>query len=353
MATNSKILDAIVRHRIAVERAANLEAARTLRVVGENDAEIIAMLRARLPHLTPGSQTARRTVQLVNAIKNSRKALWVKTHQATRSALVAFARIEGDTIQRIADRFITKKTTGVRAIKLRQLVTSEPFSPAANQARNLSQWFGKLAADDQDRLMGALRLGIRNQDTVETMVRRIAGTKANNFKDGVMTISRRGAEVAVRTAVNHSANMAHAEWASQNRDIVVGLQRVAILDRRTCSVCAGLDGGIVKTGNAPLPPGSREITEVGPVHGSCRCTMVPVLAGEAQAPQETYPEWLKRQPREVQEDVLGKTKAKLFKDGDLKIEEFTSPRGKTLTLDELSKARPEAFEKSGLNPDDF
>ena len=57
---------------------------------------------------------------------------------------------------------------------------------------------------------------------------------------------------------------------------------------------------------------------------------------------------LKNQSKEFQVDVLGEKRAKLFRDGNLHLDRFTDSKGNTLTLDELRKKEPMAFDKAGL-----
>lgn len=66
---------------------------------------------------------------------------------------------------------------------------------------------------------------------------------------------------------------------------------------------------------------------------------------------ETYGPWLRRQSAEFQDQVLGKAKGRLFRQGGLKIENFVDFRGDELSLDELAKKHPSAFMKSGMTPE--
>jgi len=50
----------------------------------------------------------------------------------------------------------------------------------------------------------------------------------------------------------------------------------------------------------------------------------------------TYDAWLRRQPRDFQEEVLGITKAKLFR-GGLSIDKFVNDTGREYTIDELRR----------------
>jgi hypothetical protein len=66
-----------------------------------------------------------------------------------------------------------------------------------------------------------------------------------------------------------------------------------------------------------------------------------------------YQEWLKSQSKEFQEDILGKTKATLFRNGNLKLNKFVSNNGTELTLKQLAKKYANVFRAAGLNPDQF
>ena len=51
---------------------------------------------------------------------------------------------------------------------------------------------------------------------------------------------------------------------------------------------------------------------------------------------ETYGTWLKRQPVDFQNDMLGRTRAELFRNGKVPIDRFVDDLGKTITLKELA-----------------
>lgn len=66
-----------------------------------------------------------------------------------------------------------------------------------------------------------------------------------------------------------------------------------------------------------------------------------------------YNDWLARQPATFQDQVLGPTKAKLFRTGKIKMDQFVDVKGNELTLAELAKQNPSAFTKAGLDPSEF
>jgi len=61
-----------------------------------------------------------------------------------------------------------------------------------------------------------------------------------------------------------------------------------------------------------------------------------------------YNTWLSRQPVSFQEEVLGVAKARLFRQGDLRLDQFVDRTGNELTLAQLRETHPEAFEAAGL-----
>jgi len=69
--------------------------------------------------------------------------------------------------------------------------------------------------------------------------------------------------------------------------------------------------------------------------------------GEVPA-ETTYQQFLSRQSAEFQDEVLGKTKGKLFRQGGVKLDQFVDRVGNELTIDELRNKIPTVFEKVGL-----
>lgn len=193
--------------------------------------------------------------------------------------------------------------------------------------------------------------------TGQELTQAIRGTKALNYKDGILAISRRGAESIGRTAIQHVASTARMSVWEANKDVVTSYRFVATLDSRTTEECRSLDGQVFKLGEGPVPP----------LHIGCRSTTVaevdPALAfldkgatrsaefGPVPADQ-TYYEWLGDQTKAFQDEALGATRAQLFRDGGLTPEKFaTLNLGRNfqpLTLDQMRVLEPLAFEKAGI-----
>lgn len=220
----------------------------------------------------------------------------------------------------------------------------------------LDQWFDTIDRSTQRNVMSAVQRGLVEGETTAEIMRRVRGTKQFNFKNGVMETTRRQAEAITRSTINHATNRARDELFKANADIIKGVQWIATLDSRTSVICAGLDGRVFPIDKGPRPP----------AHVNCRSSITAIMKsadqiGVSKIPEgkrasmngqvpstTTYGEWLKRQPAGIQEEVLGVTKAKLFRDGNLSIDKFTNKRLKPLSLDELRVLEKKSFETAGL-----
>lgn len=239
-----------------------------------------------------------------------------------------------------------------------QLWAAASVAPmAAGKGKLLAPFLADFTAAEVDRLTGVIRLGVAQGQTVAQTVTAIRGTRARNYADGVLAITRRNAETIVRTAVAHvGAEARHATYGA-NTDILEGYQWSSTLDQRTSNQCQALDGRIFKFGKGPMPP----------AHPNCRSSTIPVLKAEWRAlndgeqrssvngpvdATQNYYDWLRRQPASFQDDALGPTRAKLLRDGGLTPARFAElqldRRWQPLTLDEMRKLDPEAFKRAGL-----
>ena len=199
----------------------------------------------------------------------------------------------------------------------------------------------RFVEDFDGKVTQQLRMGISNGETISELTQRVRGvinTKANTAK----TISR-----TVQTAVSAEIR---EETFDNNSDVVKGYEWVSVLDTRTSDICRALDGTEYELDD----PKRR----VPPAHPNCRSTITPVLKswkelgldidelddetrrdmnGESVSAELDYGEWLKTQDDKVQNEALGKAKAKLFRDNNLDMKDFVNRIGEPLTVAEVKE----------------
>lgn len=354
MTTNDRIRDLEIRHQVAIQRLSSGVVRRLIRLLDVADGEIVAKLQSRGAALE-GSFTSKRFEALLDSIREINHDAHVMVGRELRPELRNIARYEADFQARLLQGALPIRLDIVTpsAEVLNAVVTSQPF-----QGRLLREWVSELDANKARRVRDAVRLGVVQGETVDQIVRRVRGTRALNYTDGVMQIGRRGAEAMVRTAVSHTTSAAREKLYEANSDIIAEEVVVGTLDTRTCTYCMGLDGKRFPVGEGPKTP----------FHIGCRCLRAPVtkswrelgfdfdeldagtrasMNGQVSA-TESYGTWLRKQPAAVQDEALGPTRGKLFRQGKVSIDRFTNRAGDKLTLDQLRRMDKEAFERAGL-----
>lgn len=379
MATaNEEMLDATIRHQIIMLRFSKRQAERAVKLLSASDTEVISLIQNTLDDEGP-----KRLNSLLKNIRQLRAEMAMGIGAQLVEDMPDFAELEAtwqiSTLQATVPVQMSFATVAPSLLKA--IVSTSPINGIP-----LDGWLEDLASKDVRRIEQQIRLGMVEGETVQQMVRRIRGTKAANFEDGVMAVTRRNAETIVRTAVNHVSNEARQETWKANADILAGVRWVATLDGRTSPVCQSRDGEVYPIDEGPRPP----------AHPGCRSTMVPVLRGEAivgerptvtdtrtrrkreidfraeakkeagpekwkdmgetgrqslisakrkqwtkdnigQTPSnENYQAFLKRQSAGFQDEVLGPARATLFREG-VTLDKFVDGSGKQYNLTQLKE----------------
>lgn len=342
---SEEIQDEIVHRDILIDRYRRRQAQEVLAMLARLEEDIIARIQAldpSLPNARKRARLARVLADIQRRVDRYGKAL----DQKLMPALTELARDEAEygvrqlsTVPPVALDVVTPTNAMVEAA-----VAARPF-----QGRLLKDWVADHPAGVRMRLRQAITQGVVEGATIQELVRRVRGTRANAFRDGIMEVNRRGAEALVRTAVNHTVTMAREEVYLQNEDIIKGVKWVSTLDSRTSLTCMDLDGKVFPQDRGPRPP----------AHINCRSTTVPVLKSwkelginlpeapvgtrasmDGQVPASlTYGDWLRRQPAAFQDDVLGPARAQMFREG-ADIGKFVDNSGRAYTLAQLRGATP-------------
>lgn len=329
MATDRAIRDEAIRHRIALSRYSTSLVRKVIAQLNRVDADLVQrILQADNEGRDPAQ--LERMLEEVRALQADG---WSVVRGRLTTDLSDLAAVEADwnaSLLRQAARTagIETFTFAPTAPQVVAAVNSRPF-----QGRYLKDWLNEAEAGAAKRVRETIRQGFIEGRSVSDMTRAIRGTRALQYRDGILEISRRGAETMVRTAVTHVASVASLETYRAMGGLVDAVEWVSTLDARTSAVCAGRDGTVYPLESGPRPP----------AHPNCRSTIIPRIKGLEPVERRTYAEWLRSQPAAVQDDVLGPTRAKLFREGKLDLDRFTDRSGAVLTLDQLKQRNSGAF----------
>lgn len=342
---NEKILNGQILHAVGLERYKEGTLRRMLAILNKGEADLVSQIARRMALIDErgydlGPTTTKRLKALIQGIAEQRRTIYREFDRRLTDDLFALSGAEVDFQINLLDDAagVTLDLARPSEAMLQSVVTAQPF-----QGRLLKEWAEGLAENDIARVSDAVRIGMVEGQTTDQIIRRIRGTRALQYRDGILEISRRDAASVTRTAVNHTANRAREEMWAANADILDGVQWVSTLDSRTSPVCRARDGEVYPVNSGPRPP----------AHFNCRSTTVAYFGpavGETRASADgpvrnmNYSDWLRQQPVNVQEDILGVHKARLFREGDLPLDRFTNAAGKEYSLEQLRQRDAEAFD---------
>lgn len=219
------------------------------------------------------------------------------------------------------------------------------------------EWWSRQATDLGNRFADQMRQGLAAGETNADLIRRVRGSRANGFRDGMMQLTRRDADALVRSSVQAVANETRTRFYKENADVVQGYIYHATLDSRTTQQCAALDGYMWDMDGNPAPGQDSEVSfQQPPLHWNCRSTLLPWLKsfdelgmGDVNLPpatrssmdgdqvpaDQTFEEWLKTKSAGFQDDLLGPGKAELFRKDKISLLDMIDQTGRPLTLEEI------------------
>lgn len=352
---NELLYDSAVSHQIDLTRFGNGTVRRMLALLNKTDADLMAKLQAALDKLPAESFTLQRLERLLTSIRAVNAQSYKQFHDGLDAELVDLNDYELNYQHDLFGSVLPAKVS-VATVSADQVLAGAMAQPF--QGRILKEWADSLDAGRMQRISDAIRIGYVENETTDQIVQRIRGTRALRYTDGLLEIDRRHAEAVVRTAINHTATFARDSFYDANADLIKGLRWTATLDSRTSAICRSRDGKVYPMTSGPRPP----------AHWNCRSTMVPVLkswkelgfdaeelpAGtrasmDGQVPADmTYQQWLTKQSASRQDEILGVSKGKLFRDGGLTLDRFVDRKGHEFTLAELRERDSAAFAKAGI-----
>lgn len=330
----TRAADANIRHLIYLQRYNSGVVRRMMALLNRTDADIVARM-LRLAN-APGQAAA------LEGVLAEVRGLNVRLGRALRTGLIEaatdLAEHEGAFAVEVGRAATGVSWNGATIEQVRAAAMSRPFQGVHLAWAALGEHMDELTDRRGALVRDTIRRGFVQGDSVDELVRRLRGTRALGYRDGMLEASRRTTETIVRTALNHTATASREEVYKLNGHLIRGVRWTSVLDGRTSAVCRGRDGTIYPPDQGPRPP----------AHPNCRSTTVPIFRGDPEPEVPSYGEWLKDQDSEFIRDLLGETKGKLFLDGNLTLDRFVDRNGREYSINELRQRDRSAFERAGI-----
>jgi hypothetical protein len=332
---DTDIIDGTVRNQVLLRRYLRREVRKMLELVARYDRKMAKVLRRRWDEsLTLGSEPLK---QLYKEIAEVRDEMIKEANKRARQMTRDLAPTEQDREWGLLALLLGLSGKKPKRPTLVDILDT-PFASGDAAMSTYREWMGTLADADRRRIQDVLTHGAVHDIPKNEILLLFFGTSANRFADGRLARTRMNMEALLETLVNHISLIARESiWASSDK--VVGAYWASVLDSRTTAICRGRDGKVVMFGNNPPPKGASLLeppTARPPAHVRCRSTMVALRKG-AIPDRRTYEEWLGSQSEKLQNEILGKQKAILWRQGKVSLDKFVDESGKELTIKQLLK----------------
>lgn len=264
MATNDEILERAVRHQLFLTRTASHEANLVRGILDDAVPDLLEHIQRRLDRIKArgfdlGPATTKRLRDMAAGIVEITDESFRAAREALKKELFELATDEAAFTARSTAAAIPVKTDFLlpSPSTLRSLVSSRPIL-----GQQLGEWFSRLKVRERRGIQAQIRQGIIQGEGIPTIMRRLRGTKAMGFRDGVLGLTRHEAETVARTAVSAVSNGARWETFKANPQIVKEVLWVSTLDGRTSAICQRLSGTRYPIDGSRNPPGP-------PAHPNC------------------------------------------------------------------------------------
>lgn len=336
------LFDSLIKNQIRIGRYSAQQAADLVILLNKTNSEIIAKI---LERGKDGTFTSRRLNALLAELQGIIADTYNEASDKLRTEMAAFAEHSAEVAgAMIATQLpVTWKPVGISDTQLAAILDKTPIRIGKDQSLLFDEIFKALAGGYEEKVRGALRLGMVQGESVHDMVKRLEGTAANKFKDGVLEGPRRELYNLTHTVTQFVNNQAAAATMQNNSEVVKGFLSIVTLDSKSCLFCVNAASKEYK------------LTDTGPIwHIGCRCFRAPIVRtwkelgfdmpefkpstrasqGGQIAADTTYDQWLRTRPVSEQIEFLGPARQKMFANG-MKVDKFTDASGKTYTLDQL------------------
>lgn len=246
---------------------------------------------------------------------------------------------------------------GIIAVLPPEEVVSKIANSSLIQGATLGQWWQRLNDTTQFDLERVIKNGVLLGQTNREIAKAIVGNGTDKGPEA-LSKARRDAMAVTRTGVQTIANEARIATYEENADIIKAIQWVSTLDGRTSDICIARSG---KVWSFPdFKPVGHNIPWNGgpPAHWSCRSSTIPITKTFAEIDGEdrvepnlsqttrasmdgqvaadlTFDQFLKSKPVAFADEMLGKGRAQLWRDGKITLSQLLSAQGTPLTLAQL------------------
>ena len=248
------ITDKYLSHQISLLRFTAGEQNKTLVLLKQMQVELKAKLRSGLTDFSKAR---------INKVLKEAKGVIDGYYAKTARSLDSHALAKNEA------KFTTNTFAGIgldaslpSEAALKALVNGSLIEGAQSSA-----WWARQSEDLSFKFANQVRQGIVQNETLQQIIRRVAGSKRLGIP-GIMDVSRRNASALVHTSIMQVANDARLATFRANDDIIKGMRFLATLDSHTSLTCIAHSGAEWTLDGEPMG-GTTQPFASPPLHFNC------------------------------------------------------------------------------------
>lgn len=339
---DAALADEVLNHTLNLFRLSASEVAATLKRLKEMEARLVKELAA--PLVSDSSKA-----EINKMLRNAEEIIddyyhGIETNLDVAALGKTVADVTGNTIEAAlgVDAADLPTQAYFKSLSSDVLIGSSDTTGGASMA----DWWNAQAERIKFKFSANVRQGLSNAETNQQIITRIVGKPGI---PGVMDVARSDAATLVQTSVQAIANDARLATFKKNADVIMGVEQLSTLDSHTTLICIAYSGAKWDLEGLPILGTVLPFLGGPPRHFNCRSVLVsisrnPLLrniastraSDEGQISNKTsFDDFLKRKSAAYVDEMLGKGRADLWRNGRIALKDLVNGQGRPLTLAEL------------------
>jgi SPP1 gp7 family putative phage head morphogenesis protein len=317
-------LDALTRHQIYVEGYKNYETIQAEATVDEIIAAVV-LLMVKLKVIKLSELTRQQFLVFLRAVNSEIRTLFGKYADVKASDLRKFF---------LADLDVTTALLGADYLgsveRLYGTIRNAPVAGVGVEPEPLlTNNANAIVAD----VTQALKRGFADNLEITAVIAALVGTAEYKFRNGEAAKIKRRLATALDTVIQHVTSEVQF---TVGRLVSDRYRWCSVLDSRTTDICRERHGLMFYYGDGPRPP----------AHYRCRSFTEPVTGAMSVDDLPTFYTWVRRQPAEIQDDVLGPARGRDLRKGLLGSGDLPGfDRARPLTVEQYKAKLPQMLKE--------
>lgn len=354
---NQQIEDGYTDNAVDIQQFAEGLVVELVALLNRYDSQLSVALLQAIEQVPADQFTLERLDAALGEVRNINQQAYEQVRLELDRQLSEFAQFEADWQYELLAGLIPQPIQAIYPIA--RISGDAAYAAATSspiQGNMISAWIIGAIAGRLNRIRNTVRQMTVEGESPASIINAIRGTRSTKYADGLLQKSRQDLSSLIKTFVSHIGTVTREMFADTNDSLIKAELWVSVLDSRTSGWCIERSRKLY-TVNTHKPIGHKVpwLSGPGALHFNCRSTSTIIIKswhelnipgnlltdsekaamdGKA-ADEQSYSEWLAKQSPARQDQILGKERGKLYRNGDLSLARLFNVNGQLATIEQL------------------